>query len=299
MAKTTSIEDFYKGKFDWVPDNLKKEIGHFNVFRFEDFTGKNAGSIPFNRRDYYKISLLLGKINIHYADRTIQIARQAILFSNPQIPYSWDREQEEQHGYFCVFTPAFFHHFGNLTDYSVFQPDGNPIFELTDEETVTISSLYERMFEEIRSAYTHKYDALRNIVFEILHITAKMQPTAGIPHREKNAASRISLLFLELLERQFPIEDPRQRFGLRSATDFAGRLSVHVNHLNKALKETSGKTTSLIIAERVAQEAKILLKNTDWNVSEIAYSLGFDEPTHFNNFFRKHLNTSPTKFRND
>ena len=299
MAKSISIEDFYERKFNWVPDDLKREIGHFNVFRFEDFTGKNARSIPFSRRDYYKISLLTGKINIHYADKTIRIDKQAILFSNPQIPYNWDREQEEQQGYFCVFTPAFFRHFGTLTDYNVFQPKGSPIFELTDDATAKISGLYERMFDEIKSDYVHKYDALRNLVFEILHITGKMEPSAGVRHHEKNAARRISVLFLELLERQFPIEDPRQRLSLRSAADYADRLSIHVNHLNKALKETSGKTTSNIIAERVEREAKILLKSTGWNVSEIAYCLGFDEPTHFNNFFRKHLKTSPTKFRND
>jgi AraC family transcriptional regulator, transcriptional activator of pobA len=299
VAKAISIEDFYERKFNWVPNDLKREIGHFNVFRFEDFTGKNARAIPFNRRDYYKISLLLGKINIHYAHKTIRIAKQAILFSNPQIPYNWDREQEEQQGYFCVFTPAFFRHFGTFTDYSVFQPKGNPIFELTDEATVMISGIYERMLEELKSDYIHKYDALRNLVFEILHITGKMEPSAGIPHYEKNAASRISVLFLELLERQFPIEDPRQQLSLRSAADYADHLSIHINHLNKALKETSGKTTSNIIAERIVQEAKILLRCTDWNISEIAYGLGFNEPTHFNNFFRKHLDTSPTKFRND
>ena len=299
MGKSISIEDFYKGKFEWVPDNLKKEIGHFNVFRFEDFTGKNAKSIPFSRRDYYKISLLLGKIDIHYADKTVRIARQAILFSNPQVPYNWEREQEEQQGYFCVFTPAFFRNFGSINDYSVFQPTGSSIFELPDEAITKISGFFERMFEELKSDYAHKYDALRNLVFDILHITAKIQPSTGMPHSEKNAARRISVLFLELLERQFPIEDTRQRLSLRSAADYAERLSIHVNHLNKALKETSNKTTSHIIAERVAQEAKILLKNTDWNVSEIAYCLGFDEPTHFSNFFRKQLNTSPTKFRND
>jgi len=44
-----------------VPDNLKKEIGHFNVFRFEDFVGKKAKPVPYSRKDYYKISLLIGK----------------------------------------------------------------------------------------------------------------------------------------------------------------------------------------------------------------------------------------------
>ena len=58
------------------------------------------------------------------------------------------------------------------------------------------------------------------------------------------------------------------------------------------------KTTSQIIAERIVRESKILLKYSAWNVSEIAYALGFTETTHFNNFFKKHVEISPLKFRN-
>ncbi len=46
------------------------------------------------------------------------------------------------------------------------------------------------------------------------------------------------------------------------------------------------------------KEAKILLKQTQWNVSEIAFALGFDEVAHFSNFFKKHARLSPLKFRN-
>jgi AraC-like DNA-binding protein len=70
-----------------------------------------------------------------------------------------------------------------------------------------------------------------------------------------------------------------------------------VNHLNKVLKETTGKTTTEIIASRINQEAKILLKQTPWNISEIAYSLGFEEVAHFSNFFKKHTKVSPAAFR--
>jgi AraC-like DNA-binding protein len=103
---------------------------------------------------------------------------------------------------------------------------------------------------------------------------------------------------LELLERQFPIDNPRQILSIRSASDYAEKLNIHVNYLNKAIKESTEKTTSQIIAERVMQEAKILLKQTVWPVSEIAYALGFTEVTHFNNFFKKHVQLSPMKFRN-
>jgi len=108
----------------------------------------------------------------------------------------------------------------------------------------------------------------------------------------------LSSLFLELLERQFPIDENHQSLQFRSASDFVLQLNIHVNHLNRAVKETTEKTTSQIIAERVLREAKILLKHSPWNVSEIAYELGFNETTHFNNFFKKHAQLSPLKFRN-
>lgn len=53
----------------------------------------------------------------------------------------------------------------------------------------------------------------------------------------------------------------------------------------------------MIIAERLLQEAKILLRHTEWNISEIAYSLGFKEATHFNNFFKKMMQLTPVRFR--
>jgi AraC-like DNA-binding protein len=102
---------------------------------------------------------------------------------------------------------------------------------------------------------------------------------------------------MELLERQFPVEDNHPKIGLRSASDYAEHLNVHVNHLNRAVKENTGKTTSQLIADRLVQEAKVLLKHSKWNVGEIAYALGFTEVTHFNNFFKKHVETSPLKFR--
>ena len=80
--------------------------------------------------------------------------------------------------------------------------------------------------------------------------------------------------------------------------DFATTLGIHINHLNKVLKETMGRSTSEIINSRIAEEAKILLRQTRWNVSEIAYALGFDEVAHFSNFFKKHTSVSPRDFRN-
>jgi AraC family transcriptional regulator, transcriptional activator of pobA len=294
-----TIEEFYKRKFNWVPNNLHKEIGHFNVFRLDPYVGSRAKSVPYSRRDFYKITITLGSGKVYYADKCYEVKQQALTFSNPQIPYKWEHLDTLTGGVFCIFDQQFFHQFGNLNQYAVYQPTGNRVFELSNEQLEKVSPVFQRMFEEMNSDYIHKYDLLRTLVLELIHFALKMQPNTDISQQQQLSASqRISSMFMELLERQFPIDENHQQITLRSASDFAAQLNVHVNHLNRSVKEATHKTTSQIIAERILQEAKILLKHSPWNVSEIAFALGFTETTHFNNFFKKHVQLSPLKFRN-
>lgn len=297
MEKMQSLEEFYQSKFNRIPGNIRNGVGHFNVFTVDEYIGKNPKPVVYSRKDYYKITLIIGRNRIHYADKVINIQKQALFFTNPQIPYQFEWIDDYKSGIFCVFTPSFFHHFGNLNDYEVFQPDVVPVFELTDEQVEKVMPVFRKMQSEMLSDYAHKHDVLRNLVFELLHYALKMQPAPKAERHRTNAYRRITHLFLELLERQFPTEDTKQQVSFRSPSEFAGQLSVHVNHLNRAVKEVTEKTTSVIIAERLLQEAKILLKHTGWNVSEIAFSLGFRETTHFNNFFKKHMQLTPLQFR--
>jgi AraC-like DNA-binding protein len=119
-----------------------------------------------------------------------------------------------------------------------------------------------------------------------------MQPSNDFFH-SKNASSRIAKVFLELLERQFPIESSDHPLQLTKAQDYAKNLSLHVNHLNRAVKEATGKTTTAHISECIIGEEKALLQHTDWNITEIAYALGFDYPTYFNNYFKRITGTNP------
>ena len=299
----TSIEEFYKEISAVIPAEINKEIGHFNVFRIADLMAseakKGAPVMPYNRRAYYKISLICGRNKAEYADKVIEIERNALLFATPKIPYHYYPLDEQQSGSFCVFTDEFLVSSKSgvvLDDLPIFQPGGVPIFQLSDEETEEIQYIFNKMHKELASNYAYKYDLLRNYVLELIHYGQKLQPATSL-YPTHTASARISSLFIELLERQFPIESPRQKISLRTANDFARQLAVHVNHLNKVLKENTGKTTTDLISGRIVQEAKILLKQTDWNISEISYSLGFEEVAHFSNFFRKQTSLSPVAFR--
>lgn len=301
MKDIASLEQFYKDTAALIPEGINKEIGHFNVFRIDELMKrlKEKPGMPYNRRAYYKISLIIGKNNAEYADKVIEIQKNALLFATPKIPYNYVPQDDNQSGHFCIFTGDFL--LPNKTgvvldDLPIFKPGGVPIFTLTKEQVKELEALFSKMHRELSSDYAFKYDLLRNYVLELIHFGQKLQPATTL-YTTHNASARVSSLFIELLERQFPIESPQQKLMLRTAKDFADRLSVHVNHLNKVLKENTGRTTTDLIGSRVAQEAKILLKQTDWNISEIAYSLGFEEVAHFSNFFKKQTTLAPLAFR--
>jgi len=300
----TSLEEFYNQTATLIPEGISKEIGHFNVFNVTDLAAKyklksNPPPMPYNRRAYYKISLIGGRNKAEYADKVIDIEKNALLFATPKIPYNWLPQDDDQSGYFCIFTDDFLIKDKSgvvLDDLPIFKAGGYPVFQLTDEASGEIDAIFRKMYKELSSDYAYKYDLLRNYVLELIHYGQKLQPATAL-YPTHNASARVSSLFIELLERQFPIESPRQKLGLRTAKDFADRLSVHVNHLNKVLKDNTGKTTTDLISSRIIQEAKILLRQTSWNISEIAYCLGFDEVAHFSNFFKKQTAVAPLGFR--
>jgi AraC family transcriptional regulator, transcriptional activator of pobA len=299
--KTTTLEDFYKEIAPHIPEGLSKEIGHFNVFSIADTIAhvKAKNQMPYNRRTFYKISLIKGRNKAEYADKVIDIQKNALLFATPKVPYHYVPQDEKQGGWFCIFTDEFLNRNSTgmvLDELPIFKPGGYPVFELSAKEAAELSVIFDKMQREIAGDYAYKYDLLRNYVLELIHYGQKLQPTTTT-QPVHNASARVTALFIELLERQFPIESPRQQLLLRTAKDYAGRLAVHVNHLNKVLKETTGKTTTELISGRVIQEAKILLKQTDWNISEISDSLGFEELAHFSNFFRKQTAVAPLAFR--
>ncbi len=297
MEKKETLEEFYKRKFNWIPESLKNDFGHFNIFRLEPYLEGKVKTLPYRRRDFYKLMLVKGASSVHYADRVYEVKKQALSFSNPMVPYKWDQLDQITSGIYCIFNPHFFMNFGQIHQYEVFQPNGTHVFELTDEEALEVEEIFAKMQEEIDSEYKYKYDRIRNLVFELIHFGMKLQPAEVQTAQLGNASLRIASIFMELLERQFPIDENHRQIQLRSASDFANQLNIHVNHLNRAVKEMTGKTTTQLISERLLQESKILLKQSNWNVSEIAYSLGFSEVTHFNNFFKKQINLSPTQFR--
>jgi AraC family transcriptional regulator, transcriptional activator of pobA len=286
MKKERPVSDF----------NNELKLKGFNVFQIE--TDSNITRL-YSRKDFYKICLTTGKSIIHYADRSYETKGTVLFFANPHVPYSWETISRSYVGYTVLFSEDFYKpadRSGSLQHSPLFKIGGTPVLNISTEKRDFLNGIFRNMIAEQSSNYAHKDDLIRNYINLILHEAMKLQPNEDYDN-VKNAAHRITNVFLELLERQFPIENTDRPLQLRTAQDYAGNLNLHVNYLNRAVKETTGKSTTAHITERIASEAKALLLHTDWNVADIAYALGFEYPTYFNNFFKRITGTNPMSLR--
>lgn len=276
--------------------NSELRLKGFNVWQLE---GDNNATRIYSRKDFYKVCVTTGRSIIHYADRSFEAEGTTLFFGNPHVPYSWETLSTTYVGYTCLFSEDFL----KLSDRSeslqqspLFKIGGTPIFKITETQRLFLNTIFQKMMEEQQTDYAFKDDLIRNYINLMIHEALKLQPSENFD-QHKNALSRVTSVFLELLERQFPIETADRPLVLNTARDYAGAMAIHINYLNRAVKETTGKSTTTHIAERILREARALLQHTTWNIAEIAYALGFDYPTYFNNFFKKRTGTNPTAFR--
>jgi AraC family transcriptional activator of pobA len=275
--------------------NAQLKLKGFKAYEVDS----KASGHNYSRKDFYKISLTSGKYVFHYADRSFETNETILFFGNPRIPYSCEIVRPTIDGYACLFTEEFLkssERSESLMHSPLFKIGGTPILTLSKEQKKSIADIFLKMIAEQDSDYAFKDELIRNYLNLIIHEALKMHPSESYS-KNKNAAQRITSVFLELLERQFPIESTERPLEIKTAQDFANHLAVHVNHLNSSVKEITGKPTTAHIADRLVSEAKALLQHTDWTIAEIAYALGFEYPTYFNNFFKKKTGQIPKSVR--
>lgn len=212
------------------------------------------------------------------------------------MPYSWEVHSQPYQGYFCVFTEDFLLAHARLrpADLAVFQPAGQSVFRFPPAQAAPFAELFEKMLREQASDFQHKYELLFFYLMECVYGAVRLAPA---PEPTGANAARLAASFQALQARQFPIISPAQRLTWRTAQACADQLAVHVNSLNRALKAATGKTTSQLLAERLVQEARALLRHTDWSIGQISYCLGFEEQTHFTQFFRRYAHCTPSALR--
>lgn len=247
------------------------------------------------RRDFYKMGLVNGDLTVQYGGELLELKGTVLFFVNPKVPHSVVSRVNRTSGYACLFIEAFMNS-RELQDSPLFRAGDKPVIPLDATQAAFMDGIFRKMLAVYQEDYPYKSDLIRNCISLILHEALRIQPPKQATAFQ-NGAGRVTHLFMDLLERQFPIERPNEPLRLRNPQQFADRLSLHVNYLNRAVKSVTGKPTSAHIAARIAAEAKALLQHTDWSVADIAYALGFEYPAYFNNYFKRLTGVTPNAFR--
>lgn len=113
-------------------------------------------------------------------------------------------------------------------------------------------------------------------------------------HRDENpqfveASNNLLRSFKQLLNRHYA--------EWHKVSDYADKLSVTADYLNKTVKGITGKSAKEHIQSKILIEAKRNLQFSVLSSKELSYQLGFDESAHFNNFFKKMTGITPSEFR--
>lgn len=293
MKSVETLESFYQKIYKTAPD---RRIMQFSIMDYRH-CAENI-TLAYRRCDFFKVTYLTGHYILHYGDKSLEIEGTFLAFFSPDIPYTVETLGPENNGAFFIFRESYFNDFfkGHVRKVPVFSDGKSPIYLLESANMTFVDNIFYKITAEMASDYEFKHDLIRGYILELIHYALKMQPSERL-YDQIDAKTRITHVFNELLERQFPIESLEQKVEIRSPSEYANKLGVHVNYLNKALRDTTGKTTSQHIADRLISEAIALLKHSDWSISEISYALGFEDPSHFNHFFKKQTSQPPKSYR--
>lgn len=84
---------------------------------------------------------------------------------------------------------------------------------------------------------------------------------------------------------------------LHTVKDYANLLGITTKTLTQYVNECSSYSPLELINNRIALEAKRLLCYSNFMVKEIAYRLGFEDPSYFVKFFKREVHHSPADYR--
>ncbi|MCU4174904.1 AraC family transcriptional regulator [Carboxylicivirga sp. N1Y90] len=159
-----------------------------------------------------------------------------------------------------------------------------------DRKSSDLRLLFDAMQKEYgRKSDSAQYAILHNMLHIFLLQAEREMRLQGFTELKPSTNLDCLVLFKDLLEGRFREE--------KSVNKYASELSISEKQLNKACTSLLDKTPKQIIDERIVLEAKRLLVHGHQSIKEIAYELGYDEPTNFIKYFRKHTNTTPCEFR--
>lgn len=279
---------------------FEKEID-FTILSIPDIHPQIPFKSPILRADYFSFILTIDGSGIYYLDdHKFSFDSKTIYFTNPGHIKSYELH-ESKDAYIITLTENFLRdniHSEIFGEFPFLLAEIVPPKKMSHNDFEEFEILYKQILNEFKKDSKYKNKVIGNL-FMVLLLKIKEKFWLNYnPIEEGNRNSQIVKSFKHLLESEFKgiIEKPQNDSKLQ-VQYFAEKLNLHPNYLNSVIKSKTGRTVNDWISKLTLSVAKDLLMNTSHSSKEIAYRLGFSEPTHFSRFFKKHTQLSPGAFR--
>ncbi|TLV04125.1 helix-turn-helix domain-containing protein [Dyadobacter luticola] len=183
-----------------------------------------------------------------------------------------------------------------LTEYSFFGYDVHEALHISEAERNVLQDCVRNIEREISmNLDTHSHNLILTNLELLLSYCSRFYDRQFLTRQ--HASNDIVEKFDRLLHDYFA-KDSLIDSGVPDVGYFASNLSLSANYLTDLLKKYTGKSTLEHIHLKLVDKAKSMLWSTEKSVSEIAYDLGFEHPSHFTKLFKNKTGTSPKEFRN-
>lgn len=177
-----------------------------------------------------------------------------------------------------------------LDRFDFFEKTGQQVVRLNSEQFQQFESYFDLIQKKSVENTPHTSEIIRSLIYIILNeIDSVHQSQAVDESPDVDKAIHILSRFKALLADHF-LEERRVSF-------YAEKMHLTPKYFSTVIKDVSGKTAGAWINEMVLLESKVRLQNKNQSIAQIAYDLGFSDPSHFGRFFKKHVGISPLEYR--
>ncbi|UTW65334.1 helix-turn-helix domain-containing protein [bacterium SCSIO 12643] len=255
-----------KNQYTHSPE-LPHQVKFYNLIFFTSGTGRHF--IDFNWYPVQENTLVyLAKEQVNAFDFSNDLDGYCIIFTEKHFVQCFPNLPEDL--VFRLFNPQLF----------------SPILQIPLESA--FNSYFKLLKEEYHNSNIFNKQTVINALFTILISKAEQIKQKQPFHIKDNSKIVVFQKFNSLIEENLMIS--------RSANFYANELGITYKHLNSICKELMNKTAKNVIDDLVILKAKRILINSDIKSTELAYKLGFEDPTNFTKYFKKNTSLTPKSF---
>lgn len=236
---------------------------------------------PHKHKNYFEIIYLSKGKGTHSIDNnSFQIQPPIIFFVRKEQVHHWDIKTIPK-GYVIIIKKEFIEKsYDNELKNLLSKLSGQTSLQLTVPKTI------EQVFYLLTQE--NNFTIIEGLLKAIF---AKILETAKPLTNKTKITSNLFQSFKDLLSKTDELKN--------SVAHYANLLNTTPQNLNSICRKNANQSASDILAEYIISEAKRLLHYTDNTISEMAFSLGFKDSSHFVKYFKRHIGKTPQAFRSE